>query len=607
MAVARHHKISRQQLNDLAALANTKDFVKRPFMFIPKMYQVGSESEMLDLAEADDGYCPGNVAIRSDTKKAYQLTDANFTSLASWQDLGWSVYDFFTDTVPPITFQGQVRVVLGNANAPWGVAPLVTGIGVKDANGTVVTNGYGGWQTELNRMRSEALAISVASNAIEFTDPEDNAKYITFRALDPSIFTNERFTFATQQLGGLVLPNIGNRNPYSDISFVFPEDPSCTLAWSIALNTKSVFDLDGNVFGVNISFSQSIVVRMKIAHSLLQGRLQGTVTVQVNNNAIIPFLQLTDPAGLVVSQTNTANGFEYRFDKTVGNGEYTITIINGGGPSLGGIQEWNREPVSTFTIPITTQEEVPGIHSTKRIFQIRAGDTPLFSTTAYRGHIGWDGSWLPATDITLRATGGTGGWYQAKTVTVSRLATNLITVINPHYILAQHSGDATSNPPVSRAIALEEFQRQTDGIGAPTAPFSRSPASVGTGLPNGTKISSVVVGRRGTIGTLNVGIGCIRNGQFVLFQTVSIPNGSQYSEAIFPDWIIFTGEGLAYDAPESLDVQSMIVGSNPGLYINLQNFQYPAFTGDNGAGATPLFAHFYNDTENLVNLVPNAP
>ncbi len=95
---------------------------------------------------------------------------------------------------------------------------------------------------------------------------------------------------------------------------------------------------------------------------------------------------------------------------------------------------------------------------------------------------------------------------------------------------------------------------------------------------------------------LAVEIGCIRNGAFVAFQTITIPDG-KHAIHVFPFWPVFdiwTSEGrcakkLIYRCAEIVDVQASLMMPQPG-------FGDSTITG-------PKLADFFNDTEALLNLL----
>jgi hypothetical protein len=157
---------------------------------------------------------------------------------------------------------------------------------------------------------------------------------------------------------------------------------------------------------------------------------------------------------------------------------------------------------------------------------------------------------------------------------------------------------------ISRAcegqIPAYHWVRDTDALAAP-------PITQATGAGYGWIINEVFIVRNpeedgdyylpNTDEAVTVELGCMRNGSFVSFESVTIAVG-EASTYIYPFWPIFTRDYLVYRCSVPMQIYARVVAAIAGD-------SQDAARADRGPSIDyPILASHYNDTEAMLQAIP---
>lgn len=167
------------------------------------------------------------------------------------------------------------------------------------------------------------------------------------------------------------------------------------------------------------------------------------------------------------------------------------------------------------------------------------------------------------------------------------------------------AGDSTVStdefPAISTATEFQipayHWKRDTDTV----ADFPEIPANQAAGY--GWVINEVCIVRNpardgdyyfpDTTDPVTISIGCIRNGSFVSFQTVTIPAGSA-DATIYPFWPIFTRDYLVYQCDSTMQIYARVIATTQGTAPN---------AGRGSGISLPILSDHYNDTMAMLEAV----
>lgn len=442
----------------------------------------------------------------------------------------------------------------------------------------------GGWKTELQRIRTSLFSVLKYGSGYQHeafcSGPWPfgvGAPYQITRSVIKS--TGVVNTATERQERGLV-------PQFNDVSIYYPEIEGASVGVSMNMNdiasSMIVFD---NVNETGTFNTEIAKLRIRFLPGT-SGRLTGTLSCQSVSFPNISNLIVDGPMILATRRTvggveididgNTASGIlEWTFRRQAGAPPITDLFLKPGIPL-----SW----LGSFSVP----EEADGIHGTKRVFRIDMpdmsdfgafhpdGDLVLIRTTPSGGKIFMRGnqaviSFTPSAEL-LNATEGNRAIWTAKTLPICGINNfdNPLPKLAPNAKLPSVENTDLGITAVSttRTYALGTYH------------FDSLETVPQVAIPNARKITlgsfirdlSIVRGEESTVDSstginrhvfpleeLTVRIGCIRNGEFVEFETFIL--GEEVVEYRTPAfWPILSHDKLIYDCSgHTLAIHASIV------------------------------------------------